>query len=125
MNTKRLERLVAQVCEVREELRRQEATPVVIEAATERLVRDAWEPLVPPASSWPWFHSLPRCARCDGTGLEILRDVRNRLGVVVDEGRPCHCPRGVRFMPKLETEADHTQAGKTSKPARSWSRAGR
>lgn len=124
--TTHLSKLVAHVCEARAELRAQGASDRVLAEATERLVRDAWAPLVRPEQEWPGWLSAPRCAYCDGTGLTVRRGVTNRLGVVVDEGEPCRCPLGARFLPKLQTEVDHTAAGKTPKPqTKSWARVGR
>lgn len=111
-----LGQLIVDVAEVRDELRKQSATVEAIDAATERIVRHYWEPLVPPRRAWPPWMTIPLCAYCDGTGLVIHRHVRNRLGCFVNEGEPCRCPLGQRFLAGPTTAPDHTQAGKTPKP---------
>lgn len=117
--------LVNDVAETRAELRRQGASQEAIDAATERLVRHHWEPLVPDQRFWPTaLLTLGTCAYCDGTGLVIHRDVKNRLGHVVDEGVPCRCSRGARFLPPVPEGDDFQQAGKTPKP-KAMSRFGR
>jgi hypothetical protein len=68
-----------------------------------------------PESEWPYFHRLPRCIHCDGYGL-VIRTVINRLGCRVDEGTPCTCREGARYLEKPKAEQDFTQAGKVSKP---------
>lgn len=110
-----LGRLVLDVYEVRTSLRMQGATEQDIEATTLRMVRERWEPLVPSERFWPAHHLAPKCGYCDGTGLMMARNVTNRLGIVVDEGAPCRCPKGARFEPKAVRNADHTAAGKTPK----------
>lgn len=116
MNSQRLSKLVAHVCEVRMELRSQDASETVIAQATERVVRDAWEPLVPDQRFWPVQHTLARCVYCDGTGLMLRFNVKNRLGLMVTEGEPCRCPKGARFIEKPKGTDDHTAAGKVQKP---------
>jgi hypothetical protein len=116
ITARRLEKLVANVIEIRAELRRQGASAAAFSTATERTVRDAWEPLVPPMHEWPPYLVFGQCAYCDGTGLVLSFGVINRLGIAVTEGRPCRCPRGARFEPKPPAaDTDHTAAGKTPK----------
>jgi hypothetical protein len=98
-----LGRLVGDVCEVRAELRRQGASARVIAEATERLVRDRW----PYEREWKYL-----CDQCDDTGLALSLGVTNRLGIVVDVGRACSCPKGNLFRKREPEAADYTQAGK-------------
>lgn len=119
-----LGKLIVDVAETRDELRRQGASVAAIDAATERIVRHYWEPLVPDRFTWPAWMLIPKCAYCDGTGLVIHRLVKNRLGCLVNEGQPCRCPLGTRFLAPVRPDSDHTQAGKTSKP-KTLSRFGR
>jgi hypothetical protein len=100
----RLAQMVRDVLEVRTELRAQGASPIELAAATERVVRDAWEPLCVPERQWPVTALLAKCAYCDGTGLVIRHNVKNKLNVIVDEGTPCRCSRGARFEPKQQTQ---------------------
>jgi hypothetical protein len=74
----------------------------------ERTIRDHW----PYSREWKYL-----CPRCDDTGL-VLRTVTNRLGCVVDEGHPCSCALGARFIPKPKRSDDFTAATKVTKPTR-------
>lgn len=118
----KLSQLVNAVYQTRAELRASGADDRAVDLATEKLVRAYWGPLVPDERDWPGWFSAPRCAYCDGTGL-VIRRVVNRLRILVDEGVPCRCPKGARFLPPIPREDDHISAGKT--PKKSWSRAGR
>ncbi len=108
--------IVHSIAVLRADMRERAASPAEIEAATERVVRANWP--VKDEREWPVWMTLARCAYCDGTGLVIHRGVRNRLGVVVDEGTPCRCALGVKFSPKPQTSEDFESASKTkrSKP---------
>lgn len=120
----RLKKMAIELYEVRAELRLQGASEAAIRTASEDMVRTAWEPLVPPEKDWPGYFRVPRCAYCDGTGLVLRFNVRNRLGVDVTEGSPCRCPLGVRFLPKPKDQ-DFTDAGKSVQKPRTWTQAGR
>jgi hypothetical protein len=110
MKAETLGTLVAHIAEVRAELRRQEASPRVIAEATERLVRDRW----PYTREWKYL-----CDQCDDTGLALQFGIKNRLGIVVTEGRPCSCAKGDRFRKPEPDVVDYTQAGKTPTQKRS------
>lgn len=121
--TPRLSALVDGLYQARREWREQGLDARQIQAATEKLVRTYWEPLVAHEDTWPEWASAPKCAYCDGSGL-VIRRVINRLKIEVSEGVPCRCPKGLRFLPPIPKDDDFTQAGKT--PAKKgWSRAGR
>lgn len=117
--------LIADLAALRAELRTQGASEQEIATQTERVVRHYWEPKVPHERFWPDHHLRAVCAYCDGTGLVLHRGVRNRLGLIVDEGEPCRCPLGMRFLKAPKSESDHTGAGKTPTKARPFSRLGR
>ena len=106
MNGTTLGKLVLDVCEVRAELRRQNASKQAIAEATENLVRDRW----PFEREWKYL-----CNGCDDTGLMLTFGVTDRLGTVVDVGRPCTCSNGNKFRKPMASEADYVQAGKTPK----------
>lgn len=107
------------VAAARSEWRTDGLNPAQIEDATERLVRDKLRDFVPDERFWPVQYTLPRCAYCDGCGLVLRRNVRNKLGLMVDVGEPCRCPKGMRFYPKESRHDDYTSAGKVQKqPAR-------
>ena len=125
MSHPKLRDVVQAVIEVRAECRAEGLSDEVIAARTEQVVRHYWAPFVASEDQWPGWAQAPRCAYCDGTGLVILLNVRDRLGQLVDEGRPCRCPKGIRFLPKTSRDEDHTHAGKTPKKARPWIQAGR
>jgi hypothetical protein len=114
--------IIVAVCQMRQDMRGAGASELEIEKATERSVRASW-PTVD-ERMWPAWMTLARCAYCDGTGLVIHRNVKNRLGLIVDEGTPCRCPQGQKFLPKMKSEADFQEAGKVSKPKRNFSRFG-
>jgi len=95
-----------------------------IAKATERMVRHHLDPLTAPLEQWPEWMLRGRCAYCDGTGLVIHKGVTNRLRIEVDEGFPCSCPLGARFIDRQPPTPDHTQAGKVTKP-KVFSRFGR
>lgn len=104
-----------EVADMRRELRSSGATPEEIAAATEKMVRHYLEPLVPDERFWPVHLTLARCAYCNGTGLVIHRNVENKLKCTIDDGTPCRCPLGARFLPKIQEAGDHLQAGKVKK----------
>lgn len=105
--------IVAAIVELRADMRGAGATEPAIAQATERTVRASWPSV--DERLWPALMTLARCAYCDGTGLVIHRNVKNRLGVIVDEGTPCRCPLGNRFLPKVKSDADFAEAGKVKK----------
>lgn len=109
-------RIFADVGDMRTEMRGSGHNQPEIDAATERMVRHHLEPEVPPLVEWPAWLDVPRCAYCDGTGL-ILRRVVNRLGYLVDQGTPCKCAKGARFLSKQTASQDYTDAGKMPKKA--------
>lgn len=115
--------IINAVFELRSDMRAAGATTAEIEKATERSVRSAWPST--PIDEWPGWAQALRCAYCDGTGLVIHRNVKNRLGVLVDEGTPCRCPLGAKFLPPAPKDDDFQEAGKTTKPKRGFSRFGR
>lgn len=121
ITTETLGQLVRDLCDLRAELRSLGNDPASVELATERLVRDRWPKV--DERLWPVHLTLARCAYCDGTGLVIHRNLKNRLGVLVDEGTPCRCPLGSRFLPKaINPDADFQQAGKVQKPMKRFGR---
>lgn len=75
----------------------------------EATVREAW----PRTREWHYA-----CESCRDTGLQVMERVVNRIGVCVDEGYACHCPKGRRFddRPKSRGNEDFTSAGKMAKP---------
>ena len=78
-------------------------------AVLEQTLVDFW----PKGRTWRYL-----CGACRDTGLVIHERVTNRLGVVVDEGVPCHCGKGQRFRDRPRRGAeDFTAAGKVSKPS--------
>jgi hypothetical protein len=85
------------------------ATPAAANQAIEDTLRVA---LGTPADEWPGWAQTPRCGSCRGSGL-LIQTVKNRLGILVDEGRPCHCQTGNRYRKKAPVAADFTAAGKT------------
>ena len=117
-----LGQIIAAICQMRVDMRSAGASELEITKATERSVRSSWP--TKPEQEWPAWMTLARCAYCDGTGLVIHRNVTNKLGLIVDEGTPCRCPHGQKFLPKVKSETDFQQAGKVSKPKRSFSRFG-
>jgi hypothetical protein len=106
--------LIAPVADARAEWRAQGLTEAEIAANTERLVRFRLTPLVAPEAEWPPWQALPRCARCEGTGL-VLAQVRDRFGSSVTQGTPCRCGKGLRYEATRATPESHTAAGKTPK----------
>lgn len=121
ISTETLGQLIRDLSDLRSELRELGNDAHSIELATERLVRERWPKT--DERFWPAHLTLARCAYCDGTGLVIHRNVKNRLGGVVDEGVPCRCPQGSKFLPKaVNPEADFQQAGKVQKPLKRFGR---
>jgi len=111
-----LYKVFPEVSELRQTMRAEGRTEPEITAATEQMVRHHLEPHVPPMHTWPEHLVLAKCAYCDGTGLVIHRNVVDRNGVLIDQGNPCRCPKGDKFLPQTPKQADHRQAGKTPKP---------
>ncbi len=104
---------------LREQMRADGATEAQCAAALEKIIRANWP--VRPESEWPEEYLRPRCGRCDGTGL-VMQSVLNRLRCWVTEGTPCTCWDGDKFRPKLKTDADFTQAGKTPPKPKGFTR---
>lgn len=100
-----LGRIIAVICEIREELRRQGASPQALAQATENVVRDTW----PFTREWKYL-----CPICDDTGLKLSLEATRVYGELpVWIGRPCSCSRGERFRDRPKAEQDFTAAGKT------------
>ena len=96
---------------LRQQMREDGATEAECARALEKIIRANWP--VTDEKDWPYFHRLPRCIKCDGYGL-VIRTVTNRLGCVVEEGTPCTCQAGTRYLERPKSEADFTAAGKTA-----------
>ena len=96
---------------LRHEMRENGASEAECTKAIENILRANWP--VPPESEWPWHARLPRCMHCNGYGL-VIRTVVNRLKCTVEEGTPCTCQAGARYLEKPKQEADFTAAGKTA-----------
>lgn len=125
MSLPKLSALIPALCELRTELRSQGASQQEIDLQTERLVRHFWEPYAVDERFWPDWARRAVCQYCDGTGLVVHRHVTNRLGLPVDEGVPCRCGLGARFLKREPIEPDHTGAGKTPTKPRPFTRLGR
>lgn len=97
--------------QLRIEMREQGASEQDCRLAMEKILRANWPS--PPESNWPYWARLPRCLHCNGYGL-VIRVVVNRLGCTVEEGTPCSCQQGARYLDKPKAEADFTAAGKTA-----------
>jgi hypothetical protein len=102
-----------QAMTLREQMREDGATEAQCAVALEKIIRANWP--IRPESEWPEQYRQPRCGACDGYGL-VIKSVVNRLGVQVEEGTPCSCYAGLKFLDKSKADQDFTQAGKTSKP---------
>ena len=89
-------------------------------AVIEANLRQFW----PRRRQEPWHYA---CEACRDTGLIIAEGVTNRLGVVVDDGRPCDiCDRGQRFREGPRGGGDDfTKAGKAGGNPRGFTRYGR
>ncbi len=94
---------------LRREMRESGSTPAECDRALEKILRANWP--VRLLEEWPEKYLRPVCLACDGTGL-IIRTVVNRLGLTVDEGTPCRCIAGDKFLKKSTPDKDFTQAGK-------------
>lgn len=97
--------------QLRYEMKEQGSSERDCALAMEKILRANWP--VPPEEEWPWHARLPRCMHCNGYGL-VMRTVVNRLKCTVEEGTPCSCQQGARYLEKPKAEADFTAAGKTA-----------
>ena len=103
--TRPLRELIADICEIRAELKRQGASELAIAAGTEDAVRALW----PFMREWKYL-----CPLCDNTGLKLsLETTRVHGETRIWVGRPCSCSRGERFRDRPKAEQDFTAAGKT------------
>lgn len=108
-----LSRAFKQAIQLRHEMRANGASEADCTRAIEKILRANWP--VTSELDWPWHARLPRCIHCNGYGL-VMRTVVNRLHCTVEEGTPCTCQQGARYLDKPKAEADFTAAGKTAKP---------
>lgn len=74
-------------------------------AVIEANLRDRW----PYTREWKYL-----CQSCRDTGLVLMLNQVNKLGIRVDEGYPCQCQKGRLFRAKPMAERDYTEAGKVS-----------
>jgi len=105
--------------QLRREMRERGATETECRTAVERILRANWP--VPPEHEWPWHTRLPRCMHCNGYGL-VIRTVVNRLKCTVEEGTPCTCQQGARYLDKPKMDADFTAAGKAPAKPKGFTR---
>jgi hypothetical protein len=102
------------ILEMRREMKAAGSDERACDAAVERSLREVW----PFTREWKYL-----CNACDDTGLQLTLEQTTVYGTrEVWIGRPCQCSLGNRFRPKAASEQDFTQAGKTPKPQKQFSR---
>ncbi len=138
MSDRSLGAIIMAVVELQASMREQGATQAAIDAAMETAVRASW----PFAREWKYI-----CRDCQDTGLVLqvcepghrCNGLSTRIDgpkeqaskyqrlctkaetYVHDYSIPCWCKAGNRFRTQPASDADYTQAGKTSRPMTRWS----